>query len=138
MAGYEKPNIAVAGVNPHAGENGLFGTEEIEILYPVIKKCQADGIKVDGPIAPDTVFLRAFNGEFDLVVAMYHDQGHIPLKLIGFYDGINISAGLPFIRTSVDHGTAFNIAWKGVAKEGSLIQAILLASELSNKQMELT
>ena len=138
MAGYEKPNIAVAGVNPHAGENGLFGIEEIEILDPVIKKCQAEGIKVDGPIAPDTVFLRAFNGEFDLVVAMYHDQGHIPLKLIGFYDGINISAGLPFIRTSVDHGTAFDIAWKGVAKEESLVKAILLASELSTKQMELT
>lgn len=134
MAGYENPHIAVAGVNPHAGENGLFGTEEMEILNPAIQNCRAEGIQLSGPEPPDTVFLRAFDGKFDLVVAMYHDQGHIPLKLIGFYDGINISAGLPFIRTSVDHGTAFDIAWKGIAKEESMVEAILLASELSAKQ----
>lgn len=134
MAGYENPKIAVAGVNPHAGENGLFGTEEIDVLIPVIDKCGTLGINIHGPVAPDTVFLRAYNGEFDCVVAMYHDQGHIPLKLIGFYDGINISAGLPFIRSSVDHGTAFDIAWQGIAKEESMIEAVLLAAELAQKQ----
>ncbi len=108
--GYAKPRIAVAGVNPHAGENGLFGDEEGRFLVPAIASAKAKGIAVYGPCPPDTIFLQAYEGQYDMVVAMYHDQGHIPLKLLGFYDGVNITAGLPFIRTSADHGTAFDIA----------------------------
>lgn len=96
--GYVKPRIAVAGVNPHAGENGLFGDEETRILTPAITDARAKGMDVYGPCPPDTVFLQAYEGQYDMVVAMYHDQGHIPLKLLGFYDGVNITAGLPFIR----------------------------------------
>lgn len=131
LVGYEKPNIAVAGVNPHAGEHGLFGDEEIKFVTPAIEKMQAQGIQVTGPCPPDTVFLQAHQGKFDIVVAMYHDQGHIPLKLLGFYDGVNIAAGLPFIRTSADHGTAFDIAWKGIAKPDSMIESIRLAALLT-------
>lgn len=125
------PRIAVAGLNPHAGENGLFGKQEIEILTPAIKNMQAKGIDVSGPYAPDTIFLRSLNGAFDIVVAMYHDQGHIPMKLLGFDSGVNVSVGLPIIRTSVDHGTAFDIAWKGIAKNDSLLKAIFLAERLA-------
>jgi 4-hydroxythreonine-4-phosphate dehydrogenase len=125
------PGIAVAGVNPHAGENGLFGRQEIEILKPAIESVKAEGINVSGPYPPDTVFLQALNGSFDIVVAMYHDQGHIPLKLIGFESGVNVSVGMPVIRTSVDHGTAFDIAWKGIAKNDSLVNAIRLAEKLA-------
>ncbi len=125
------PRIAVAGLNPHAGENGLFGTQEIEILKPAIEKMQAKGIDVSGPHAPDTIFLRTLHGAFDIVVAMYHDQGHIPMKLLGFDTGVNVSVGLPIIRTSVDHGTAFDIAWRGIAKNDSLLKAIYLAERLS-------
>lgn len=128
--GYTHPRIAVAGVNPHAGENGLFGDEEIKIVTPAIENMQRQGINVSGPHAPDTVFLQTHKGKFDMVVAMYHDQGHIPLKLLGFYDGVNIAAGLPFIRTSADHGTAFDIAWKGIAKENSMVESIRLAAQL--------
>lgn len=131
LVGYRTPHIAVAGVNPHAGEHGLFGDEEIKIVTPAIEAMQAEGIHVTGPQAPDTVFLQAHQGKFDIVVAMYHDQGHIPLKLLGFYDGVNIAAGLPFIRTSADHGTAFDIAWQGIAKEDSMIESIRLAAELA-------
>ncbi|HED3138474.1 D-threonate 4-phosphate dehydrogenase [Citrobacter farmeri] len=129
--GYAHPRIAVAGVNPHAGENGLFGDEEIRIVGPAIESMKAKGIDVYGPCPPDTVFLQAYEGQYDMVVAMYHDQGHIPLKLLGFYDGVNITAGLPFIRTSADHGTAFDIAWTGKAKSESMAVSIKLAMQLA-------
>lgn len=129
--GYENPRIAVAGVNPHAGENGLFGDEEIRIVGPSVEKMKAKGINVAGPCPPDTVFLQTYEGMYDMVVAMYHDQGHIPLKLMGFYDGVNITAGLPFIRTSADHGTAFDIAWTGKAKSESMAISIQLAVQLA-------
>jgi 4-phospho-D-threonate 3-dehydrogenase / 4-phospho-D-erythronate 3-dehydrogenase len=125
------PWIAVAGINPHAGENGLFGTEEIKIIAPAVSNMKSKGINVEGPFPPDTVFLQAVNGKYNIVVAMYHDQGHIPLKLLGFSSGVNITVGLPFVRTSVDHGTAFEIAWKGIADEGSMTEAIKLAIKLS-------
>jgi 4-hydroxythreonine-4-phosphate dehydrogenase len=126
------PRIAVAGINPHAGENGLFGRQEIDIIQPAIENMKAKGIDVSGPHAPDTVFLKAVQGNYDIVVAMYHDQGHIPMKLLNFDSGVNVSIGLPIIRTSVDHGTAFDIAWKGIAKNDSLIKAIFLAQRLTS------
>ncbi|KAB7896375.1 D-threonate 4-phosphate dehydrogenase [Rouxiella sp. S1S-2] len=129
--GYDNPRIAVAGVNPHAGENGLFGDEEIKIVGPSVEKMKAQGLNVVGPCPPDTVFLQTYEGMYDIVVAMYHDQGHIPLKLMGFYDGVNITAGLPFIRTSADHGTAFDIAWTGKAKSESMAISIQLAVQLA-------
>ena len=131
--GIERPRIAVAGVNPHAGEHGLFGTEEIEIIAPAIEAMQAEDIDVTGPCPPDTVFMQCHEGLFDMVAAMYHDQGHIPLKLLGFYDGVNITAGLPFIRTSADHGTAFDIAWTGKAKSESMAVSIQLAMQISRE-----
>ncbi|MGY0615425.1 4-hydroxythreonine-4-phosphate dehydrogenase PdxA [Vibrio sp. FJH11] len=131
-AGFAAPRIAVAGVNPHAGENGLFGTEEIDTLIPCIETMKQEGVDVYGPCPPDTVFLQASQGQYDIVVAMYHDQGHIPLKLMGFYDGVNITAGLPFFRTSADHGTAFDIAWSGKANPESMIKSVELAVKLSN------
>lgn len=127
----DAPRIAVAGINPHAGENGLFGDEETKEIIPAIKNMKEKGINVDGPCPPDTVFLQAVEEKYDVVVAMYHDQGHIPLKLIGFYSGVNVTVGLPFIRTSVDHGTAFEIAWKGIACEKSMVEAIKLSIKLS-------
>lgn len=129
--GYENPRIAVAGLNPHAGENGLFGDEEIKEITPGINECQAQGINVTGPIAPDTVFLRAYKGEFDVVVAQYHDQGHIPLKMLAFDSGVNITVGLDVIRTSVDHGTAFDIAGKMIASEESILKAIEIGQMLN-------
>jgi 4-phospho-D-threonate 3-dehydrogenase / 4-phospho-D-erythronate 3-dehydrogenase len=129
--GKDKPLIAVAGINPHAGENGLFGDEETREIIPAVKNMKAKGINVEGPFPPDTLFLQAIKGKYDIVVAMYHDQGHIPLKLIGFESGINVTLGLPFIRTSVDHGTAFEIAWKGIANEKSMTEAIKLSIKLS-------
>lgn len=131
QAGWRAPKIAVAGVNPHAGENGLFGDEEIRILTPAIVSARAQGIQVYGPCPPDTVYWQAWQGQYDIVVAMYHDQGHIPLKLLGFHDGVNITAGLPFIRTSADHGTAFDIAWTGKAKSESMAASIKLAMRLA-------
>jgi 4-hydroxythreonine-4-phosphate dehydrogenase len=125
------PRIAVAGLNPHAGENGLFGDEEIWEITPAIENMKEKGVNVEGPVPPDTVFLKAINGNYDVVVAMYHDQGHIPLKLLGFNTGVNITVGLPFIRTSVDHGTAFEIAWQGKASEQSMVEAIKLAIKLA-------
>ena len=125
------PRIAVAGINPHAGENGLFGDEELKEIIPAVVNMKEKGINVVGPIPPDTVFLQAINGKYDVVIAMYHDQGHIPLKLLGFNSGVNITVGLPFIRTSVDHGTAFEIAWKGKASEESMVEAIRLAIKLA-------
>jgi 4-phospho-D-threonate 3-dehydrogenase / 4-phospho-D-erythronate 3-dehydrogenase len=124
------PKIAVAGLNPHAGENGLFGHQEINIIGPAIGKTRSEGINVSGPYPPDTVFLKTSKGLFDIVVAMYHDQGHIPVKLLGFESGVNVTVGLPFVRTSVDHGTAFDIAWKGIASNDSLLNAVYLAGRL--------
>ena len=129
--GVAAPRIAVAGLNPHAGESGLFGTEEVEEIAPAIEDARAAGHLVEGPVAPDTVFLRATRGDYDIVVAMYHDQGHIPMKLLAFDEGVNVTIGLPIIRVSVDHGTAFDIAGQGRARERSLVQAIRVASELS-------
>lgn len=129
--GYQQPRIAVAGVNPHAGENGLFGNEEIEIVGPAVEAMQSKGLNVTGPCPPDTVFMQCHEGMYDMVVAMYHDQGHIPLKLLGFYDGVNITAGLPFIRTSADHGTAFDIAWTGKARSESMAVSIQLAMQIT-------
>ncbi len=131
QVGYRAPRIAVAGVNPHAGEHGLFGDEEINIINPAVSNMAAQGINVVGACPPDTVYLQAHEGQYDIVVAMYHDQGHIPLKLLGFYDGVNITAGLPFIRTSADHGTAFDIAWTGKAKSESMEASIHLAMQLA-------
>lgn len=131
--GIDHPRIAVAGVNPHAGENGLFGDEEIKIVGPAVEAMKAQGLNVTGPCPPDTVFMQCHEGMYDMVVAMYHDQGHIPLKLLGFYDGVNITAGLPFIRTSADHGTAFDIAWSGKAKSESMTVSIQLAMQITRE-----
>jgi 4-hydroxythreonine-4-phosphate dehydrogenase len=125
--------IAVAGLNPHAGENGLFGTEEIEEIRPAVEWAQAQGWTIDGPFPPDTLFYMAVRrGQFDAVVCMYHDQGHIPSKLLDFEGGVNIALGLPIVRTSVDHGTAFDIAWKGIASTTSFEAAIDMAIRLTN------
>ena len=117
----------MAGLNPHAGEGGLFGEEEIAIIAPAIAQAGAEGMDVHGPFAPDTIFMRARRGEFDIVVAQYHDQGLIPVKYLGVDHGVNVTVGLPFIRTSVDHGTAFDIAWQGRADHESLMHAFNLA-----------
>ena len=126
----DKPKIAVAGLNPHAGENGAFGSEEIEEIAPAILSARESGIDVVGPVPPDTVFLKALHREYDAVVCMYHDQGHIPMKLLDFDSGVNITLGLKVIRTSVDHGTAFDIAYKGIASTQSLISAYKFAKRL--------
>jgi 4-hydroxythreonine-4-phosphate dehydrogenase len=131
-AGIAHPSIAVCGINPHAGENGLFGRgEEGTKIEPGIAKANAEGIDAQGPLPADTVFFRAGRGDFDLVVAMYHDQGHGPVKILGLEAGVNITVGLPVIRTSVDHGTAFDIAGTGRADEGSMIEALRQAAELA-------
>ena len=122
--GQSSMRIAVAGLNPHAGEGGLFGREEIEVIAPAIAQAQREGIQASGPHAPDTVFMRARQGEFDVVVAMYHDQGLIPVKLLGLEHGVNTTLGLPFVRTSPDHGTAFDLAGTGRASPASLLAAI--------------
>ena len=129
--GLATPRIAVAGLNPHAGENGVLGTEDRDVLAPAIVAARADGFDVSGPFPADTIFVRAARGEFDVVIAAYHDQGLVPVKLLAFGRAVNVTLGLPIIRTSVDHGTAFDIARKGVADEGSLIEAILLAAKLA-------
>jgi len=128
--GIHHPRIAIAGLNPHAGEGGLFGDEEERAIMPAISAARARGLDVSDPLPPDTVFLRAVKGEFDIVVAMYHDQGHIPMKLLAFDSGVNVSIGLPIIRTSVDHGTAFDIAGTGRASEKSLMAAIDVALQM--------
>jgi 4-hydroxythreonine-4-phosphate dehydrogenase len=141
--GIDHPRIAVAGLNPHAGENGMFGREEIEEIEPAIMQARSEGLNVEGPIPPDTVFSKMQGGQYDLVVAMYHDEGHIPTKVIGFqYDertktwgsmsGINITCGLPIIRVSVDHGTAFGKAGEGRANPESMIEAIRIAARLAS------
>lgn len=133
-AGIKSPRIAVCGINPHAGENGLFGNgEEEEKIIPAVEKAQAEGMNVQGPLPADTLFFRAKRGDFDIVVAQYHDQGHGPIKVLGLEAGVNITVGLPTIRTSVDHGTAFDIAGKNIADELSLKEAIRMAIELAEK-----
>jgi 4-hydroxythreonine-4-phosphate dehydrogenase len=129
--GQPAPRIAVAGLNPHAGEGGLFGDEEIRIIRPAVEAARAEGIDATGPFAPDTVFMRARRGEFDLVVAMTHDHGLIPVKYLGVEQGVNVTLGLPFVRTSPDHGTAFDIAGTGRADASSLLAALRMARQLS-------
>jgi 4-hydroxythreonine-4-phosphate dehydrogenase len=139
--GQPRGRIAVAGLNPHAGEDGLFGDEEQQQIMPAIEAARAEGLNVTGPLPADTLFSRARGGEFDIVVAMYHDQGHIPVKTLGFeYDettkkwtglsGVNVTVGLPFLRVSVDHGTAFDRAWKGVANHESMVEALDVATRM--------
>ena len=131
-AGLARRKIGVCGINPHAGENGLFGRgEEESKIAPAIAACRARGIDVEGPLPADTLFFRAARGDFDMVVAMYHDQGHGPVKVLGLESGVNITVGLPVIRTSVDHGTAFDIAGTGLADERSMLEALRQAAELA-------
>lgn len=131
----ENPRIAVCGINPHAGENGLFGYgEEEEKILPAIEVLRARGMNIEGPLPADTLFFRAGRGDFDLVVAMYHDQGHGPVKVMGLEAGVNITVGLDVIRTSVDHGTAFDIAGKGIADERSLLEALRQGAELATRR----
>lgn len=129
--GTASPRIAVAAVNPHAGEGGLFGDEERTVVAPAVDACRRRGIDATGPYPPDTIFYRAYRGEFDVVVAMTHDQGLIPLKLVHFEDGVNVTMGLPILRTSVDHGTAYDIAGKGTASPASLLAAIRMAARMA-------
>lgn len=138
LSGIDAPRIGVCGINPHAGENGLFGRgEEAEKIIPAIKAAQSRGIDVKGPLPADTLFFLAARGDFDGVVAMYHDQGHGPVKVMGLEAGVNVTIGLPVIRTSVDHGTAFDIAGSGVADEGSLIEALRQAITLAPRRTQL-
>lgn len=134
--GIANPRIAVCGINPHAGENGLFGYgEEEEKIVPAVQVCRARGWDVQGPLPADTLFFRAQRGDFDLVIAMYHDQGHGPVKALGLESGVNITIGLPVIRTSVDHGTAFDIAGTGKPDERSMIEAMRQAIQLAPRSM---
>ncbi|HJD45013.1 MAG TPA: 4-hydroxythreonine-4-phosphate dehydrogenase PdxA [Candidatus Paenalcaligenes intestinipullorum] len=132
QAGVTQPRVAVAGLNPHAGEEGRFGHEERLAIQPAITQAQAQGIHASGPWPGDTVFMRARQGEFDIVVAQYHDQGLIPVKYLGVDDGVNVTVGLPFVRTSVDHGTAFDVAGKGIANPSSLREAFDMALTMTN------
>jgi 4-hydroxythreonine-4-phosphate dehydrogenase len=138
LLGFEEPRVAVCGLNPHAGEHGLFGDEDGRFILPAIEAARARGIPCDGPHAGDTVFLKAVRGAYDLVVAMYHDQGHIPMKLLDFDRGVNVSIGLPIIRTSVDHGTAFDIAGKNVADPASMKCAMTLAVRMASHARSLS
>lgn len=131
QAGLQKPRVAVAGLNPHAGEDGRFGQEEQQIIAPAISQARQEGIDASGPWPGDTVFMRARQGEFDIVVAQYHDQGLIPVKYLGVDEGVNVTIGLPFVRTSVDHGTAFDIAGQGIANAASLRAAYDLALDMT-------
>jgi 4-hydroxythreonine-4-phosphate dehydrogenase len=129
--GIPRPRLAVAALNPHGGDEGLIGHEEIDAIGPAVAAARGEGIDAAGPIPADSVFFRAIRGEFDVVVAMYHDQGHIPIKTHGFERSVTVTLGLPIVRTSVDHGTAFDIAWLGVASEESMVEAIRLAAQLA-------
>jgi 4-hydroxythreonine-4-phosphate dehydrogenase len=129
--GVAAPEIAFCGLNPHAGEGGLFGREEVDVMRPAIEALRAEGVDARGPLPADTLFLRAARGEFDAVVAAYHDQGLVPVKLAAFGRAVNVTVGLPFVRTSVDHGTAFDIAARGTADAGSLLEAMKLAAQLA-------
>lgn len=126
-----KPKIGVCSLNPHAGEEGLFGTEEIDIIRPAVENARSKGIHIDGPFPADTIMINAKNGKYDAVVAMFHDQGHIALKLLGMHRAVNVTLGLPIIRTSVAHGTAFDRAWKGTANAGSMVEAVRVAAKLA-------
>jgi 4-hydroxythreonine-4-phosphate dehydrogenase len=128
------PRLALAGLNPHAGEDGLLGDEEPRILRPAVEAARGRGTNISGPHPGDTVFVRAWRGEFDAVIACYHDQGLIPVKLLAFGESVNVTLGLPIVRTSVDHGTAFDIAGKGVADPSSMIAATLLAARLATRR----
>jgi 4-hydroxythreonine-4-phosphate dehydrogenase len=130
------PSIAVTGLNPHAGENGLFGSEDSDIIRPAVEQALAAGLRVEGPVPADTTFFKAYDGIYDGIVAMYHDQGHTPVKLVAFDTGVNVTLGLPIVRTSVDHGTAFDIAGKGIAKEGNLLCAIDVGARLAKRRRE--
>jgi 4-hydroxythreonine-4-phosphate dehydrogenase len=132
--GIAQPRIAVAGLNPHAGEDGKFGREDIDIIAPAIKQAQQQGFDVSGPWPGDTIFMRARRGEFDIVIAQYHDQGLIPVKYLGVDQGVNVTVGLPFIRTSVDHGTAFDIAGQGIADHASLVYAFDMALAMTPEE----
>ena len=134
--GNRPPRIGVCSLNPHAGEEGLFGDEEIRIIRPAVKLAVAEGMQVEGPQPADTIMLDARAGKYDAVVAMFHDQGHIALKLLGMYRAVNITLGLPIVRTSVAHGTALDKAWQGIADPGSLIEAVRIAANLSEPQSE--
>jgi 4-hydroxythreonine-4-phosphate dehydrogenase len=129
--GVERPKLAIAGLNPHAGEGGVIGDEDDRVLAPAVQRARGLGIEISGPIPGDTVFVRASRGEFDCVIACYHDQGLIPVKLLAFGSAVNVTIGLPIVRTSVDHGTAFDIAGKGVADAGSMIAAVRLAAQMA-------
>jgi 4-hydroxythreonine-4-phosphate dehydrogenase len=130
MLSVDSPRIAVAGLNPHAGEGGLFGDEEKQHIIPAIAEARSRGLDIQGPFPPDVVFKKALDGDFDMVIAMYHDQGLIPFKLLYFDTGVNVTVGIPIIRTSPDHGTAYDIAWRGIADPSSMVEAILLAARL--------
>ncbi len=130
-SGIATPRLAVCGINPHAGENGMLGSEDRLQLAPAVEAARARGLQVSGPLSPDTVFVRGAGGEFDAVVAAYHDQGHIPIKMLGLDTGVNVTIGLPIVRTSVDHGTAFDIAGTGQARPANMLAAIRLAEELA-------
>jgi 4-hydroxythreonine-4-phosphate dehydrogenase len=134
--GISRPRLAIAGLNPHAGEGGVLGSEDDGVLAPAAAAARGRGIDVTGPFPADTVFVRASKGEFDCVLACYHDQGLIPVKLLAFGHAVNVTIGLPIIRTSVDHGTAFDIAGKGVADPGSMIEAILLAARMAGHRLD--
>ncbi len=135
--GIETPRIVVAGLNPHAGEAGIFGDEEILHISPACEQARAEGLAVTGPLPPDTLFYKAKRGDFDIVVAMYHDQGLIPLKMLAFGSAVNVTIGLPIIRTSVDHGTAYDIAGQGIADPASLIEALKMAAQIAeNRNMD--
>jgi 4-hydroxythreonine-4-phosphate dehydrogenase len=129
--GVAQPKLAVCALNPHAGEHGLFGDEEFRIIAPAVERARDAGLNVSGPIPTDTLMLRARDGEFDAVVAMYHDQGHIALKLLGMHSAVNITLGLPIVRTSVAHGTAFDRAWQGTARSDGMVAAIEVAAQLA-------
>jgi 4-hydroxythreonine-4-phosphate dehydrogenase len=136
LLGFQSPRIAVCGLNPHAGENGLFGKEDAALILPAVLAAQAAGIHCQGPFPADTLFTKAVRGEFDLVVAMYHDQGHIPMKLLDFENTVNVSLGLPIIRTSVDHGTAFDIAGKNCADATNMKAALRLAVSMAQRRIQ--
>jgi len=134
MADRPRPRILVLGLNPHAGESGLFGEEDALVIRPAVEQACREGIDATGPLPADASFMKAWRGEYDGVVAMYHDQGHVPMKLVAFDDAVNVTLGLPIVRTSVDHGTAFDIAGQGIANEGNLIEAMRMGAKLAKRQ----
>ena len=134
MLGIDEPKIAVAGLNPHASDDGRFGSEDLEIIKPAVEKVKKEGINAVGPVPADTVFVDAKEGKYDGVIAQYHDQGHIPAKLLGFMDGVNVTIGLPIIRTSVDHGTAFDIAGQGIADPRNILAALEVGGQMAKSK----